>query len=341
MDRPQLEPPPAASAPAPNGAGGSDRAFRILSLDGGGYKGMFSAAILDRLAADLQIDLLSHFDLLAGTSTGAIIALGLAAGLTPAQLLSFYADQGLSIFPGRRARALRRALRSKYSPAPLAAALQETLGDRTLAESRIPLLIPSYDLCNDKVHLFRTPHAEHLRRDGRERMVDVALASAAAPTFFPVHPLRGLRLVDGGVWANNPSMVAIVEALTVFARPLAEIVLISIGTTAETSRRHARLDRGGIAQWATNVPGLVIRGQSLCASNHAGLLLGERYLRVNPSVPAGELALDRLTSEQLLGRAEHESRQISPQVSQMLALTTPTQQPQNPGGVPCTTPLQK
>jgi predicted acylesterase/phospholipase RssA len=215
--------------------------FRILALDGGGYKGMFSAAILDRLAADLQIDLLSHFDLLAGTSTGAIIALGLAAGLTPAQVLSFYIDHGPSIFPGRRARALRRAFRSKYSPAPLAGALQEALGDRKLAESRIPLLIPAYDLCNDEVHLFRTPHDERLVRDGRERMVDVALASAAAPTFFPAHRLRGMRLIDGGVWANNPSMVAIVEALTSFGRPLQEIVLIGIGTTAETSARAVRL----------------------------------------------------------------------------------------------------
>lgn len=341
MDRSSLESLPASTPASTNGTGGGDRMFRILSLDGGGYKGMFSAAILDRLAADLQIDLLSHFDLLAGTSTGAIIALGLAAGLTPAQLLSFYADQGPAIFPGRRARTLRRLVRSKYNPAPLAAALQEALGSRTLAESRVPLLIPSYDLCNDEVHLFRTPHDKRLRRDGRERMVDVALASTAAPTFFPAHRLRGMRLVDGGMWANNPSMVAIVEALTAFGRPLEEIVLISIGTTTETSRRHARLDRGGIAQWASSAPELVIRGQSLCASNHAGLLLGERYLRVDPRVPAGELALDRLTSEQLLGRAEHESRRISPKVSQLLALTTPTKQPQDPGGTTCTTPLQR
>jgi patatin-like phospholipase/acyl hydrolase len=303
---------------------------------------MFAAAILDRLEADLGISLVEHFDLVAGTSTGAIIALGLAAGLTPAELLRFYLDRGPAIFPSRRARGARRLVHNKYSPAPLAAAFAEALGDRTLAESRIPLLIPSFDLCNDDVHLFRTPHAERLRRDGRERMVDVALASTAAPTFFPAHPLRGLRLIDGGVWANNPSMIAIVEALTVFERPLAEITLISIGTTAETSRRHARLDRGGIAQWAKGAAELIIHGQSLSASNHACLLLGhERYLRVNPSVPAGELRLDRLSSEQLLGRAERESRHISPRVSQMLALVPPTPQTPIPGGISCTTPQQR
>jgi patatin-like phospholipase/acyl hydrolase len=144
--------------------------FQILSLDGGGYKGMFSAAILDRLEADLDIRLADQFDLIAGTSAGAIIALGLAAGLTPAELLGFYVDRGPAIFPDRRARTPGRLVRSKYSPAPLTAALEEVFGDRTLAESRMPLLIPAYDLCNDDVHLFRTPHAERLRRDGRERM---------------------------------------------------------------------------------------------------------------------------------------------------------------------------
>ena len=208
---------------------------------------MFTTAILDRLAADLQVDLLSHVDLLAGTSTGAIIALGLAAGLPPADLVGFYHRTGPAIFPRRRSRAVRRLTRSKYSPLPLREALQEALGARTLADSRLPLLIPAYDLCTDKVHLFRTPpHAERLRRDGREMMVDVALASSAAPTFFPSHPLRGLRLIDGGVWANNPTMVAIVEALTVFKRSLEEIVVISIGTTSETRSRHQRLDNGGL-----------------------------------------------------------------------------------------------
>jgi uncharacterized protein len=323
MERTQLKPSPDLVAASDQEDGGASAPFRILSLDGGGYKGMFTAAILDRLAADLKVDLLSHVDLLAGTSTGAIIALGLAAGLTPADLVSFYHRTGPAIFPGRRSRAVRRLARSKYSPLPLREALQEALGERTLADSRLPLLIPSYDLCTDKVHLFRTPHAEHLRRDGRELMVDVALASAAAPTFFPSHPLRGLRLIDGGVWANNPTMVAIVEALTVFERPLEEIVVISIGTTSETRSRHQRLDNGGLVQWAKSAADLIIHGQSLAASNHACLLLGpERYLRVDPAVPAGDLSLDRLTPEQLLGRAEHESRHISHRVSQMLATTT-------------------
>ncbi len=303
---------------------------------------MFSAAILDRLAGDLEIDLLDSFDLIAGTSTGAIIALGLAIGLKPSEVLDFYVRCGAQIFAAGRSRSPRRLFRSKYSSKALAESLREVFGERTLADSAIPLAIPSYDLCNDAVHLFRTPHAERLRRDRHERMVDVALASTAAPTFFPAHPLRGLRLVDGGVWANNPTMVAIVEALTVFRRPLNEMTVISIGTTEETRRHHDRLDRGGLAQWSRSAPELIVRCQSNSASNHAGLLLGpERYLRINPSVPAGELRLDRLSTEQLIGRAEHESRHIAPKVSEMLFPISSAPPNPIPGGILCSTPQPK
>ena len=307
---------PDQSTPTP----ADNRLFRILALDGGGYKGMFSAAILDRLEQDLQVTISERFDLIAGTSTGAIIALGLGIGLRPADLLEFYLQRGHAIFPQQRRRSLRRLTRSKYNPAELRQALQDALGEATLGDSKVPLVIPTYDLCNDDVHLFRTPHAPNLRRDHRELMVDVALAATAAPTYLPAHPLRGLRLIDGGMWANNPTMIAVVEAVVSFSRELTDISVLSIGTTADTTLRHGRLDHGGIAQWARDATELVIHGQSLAAANHAGLLLGaDRFLRVNPSVPAGELRLDRLTSDQLLGRAERESRHISSTVQRMFA----------------------
>lgn len=163
--------------------------FQILSLDGGGFKGMFSAAVLERLEADLGVSVVDHFDLVTGTSTGGIIALGLGAALRPAQLVDFYVDRGPDIFPGPRRRALRRPFRSKYRAGPLRSALEEVLGEATLADSQVPLAIPTYDLCNDDVYLFRTPHAPRLLRDRRERMVDVALATAAAPTYLPAHQL--------------------------------------------------------------------------------------------------------------------------------------------------------
>lgn len=286
--------------------------FQVLSLDGGGFKGMFSAAVLECLEADLGISVLDHFDLVTGTSTGGIIALGLGAGLRPGDVVDFYVDHGADIFPGPRRHVLRRPFRSKYRAAPLRRALEHVLGEATLTESRVPLAIPTYDLCNDDVYLFRTPHSPRLLRDGRERMVDVALATTAAPTYLPAHRLRGLRLIDGGMWANNPAIVGIVEAVSTFGRKLGDIRVFSLGTTTETIYRPPRLDGGGLLPWSGDAIDVVLRGQSIGATNAATHLVGpENLLRVDPRVPADELRLDGVSPDQLRGRAEHVSRHVS------------------------------
>ena len=111
--------------------------FQILSLDGGGLRGMFSAALLARLEEDLDLRVVDHFDLIAGTSTGGIIALGLGLGLSPREILQFYTDHGPRIFRDRsRLRGLRHLLRAKYSAGPLRAALTDVLGQRTFGRAR-------------------------------------------------------------------------------------------------------------------------------------------------------------------------------------------------------------
>ena len=281
----------------------------MLALDGGGYKGMFASGVLACLEADLDINVVDHFDLVCGTSTGGIIALGLGAGLSPAEILDFYVARGPDIFPRRRGWThLRRA---KYDPGALNASLSAILEDRTLGESVRPLAIPAYDLTNDDVYLFRTPHAPNLRRDCRERMVDVALATSAAPTYLPAHRLRGLRLIDGGMWANNPTLVGLVEAVRTFGRSLDEVAIFSVGTTTDLIHRPGKLDAGGLLAWRRDAISLVLAGQSVAAANHARLLLGpERFMRVDPQVPAKVLKLDGVTPDQLRGRAEHVSRHI-------------------------------
>jgi patatin-like phospholipase/acyl hydrolase len=288
------------------------RRFQVLSLDGGGFKGMFPAVLLACLEADLGVSVVEHFDLVAGTSTGGIIALGLGAGLSPADIVDFYVQQGPAIFAHPKFRALRRLTRSQYRVRPLRRALQDVFEERTLADSRVPLAIPTYDLCNDGVYLFRTPHSPRLRRDRRELMVDVALGTTAAPTYLPAHRLRGLRLVDGGMWANNPTLVGISEAVSTLACDLANIRVFSLGTTIDTIKRPGRLDHGGLIPWAADAIPIVLRGQSIAANNHARLLLGDaNVLRVDPAVPARELRLDGVKPDQLRGRAEHHSRHIA------------------------------
>lgn len=296
----------------------SSRRFQILALDGGGYKGMFSAAILARLEEDLQTSIIDHFDLVAGTSSGGIIALALGAGKSAREIVDFYADHGPGIFAHRRRQTVRQLVRSKYHVGPLKLALEGVLGDRCLWQSSVPLCVPSYDLCTDKVHLFRTPHSERLARDWRERMVDVALATAAAPTFLPAHQMRGLRLVDGGLWANNPAVVAIAEAVSEFKIDLVDIRMLSLGTTSDLGVRSRRLDRGGFAAWATCATTVILRGQNLAATNAMYHLIPEgQTLRIDPDVPDKLLRLDGVSPDELIGRAEQESRSVNQDVKRI------------------------
>jgi patatin-like phospholipase/acyl hydrolase len=189
--------------------------LQILSLDGGGVKGLFSAAVLANLEADLKTNVVDHFDLIAGTSTGGIIAIALGLGLSPKEIVDSYTQDGPKIFrvaPG--VSRCKHAVCCKHNPSLLEAALKRRYGDKkTLGDSRKRLVIPAYNLDQGTVHVFKTPHHERLRRDHRVLAWQAAMATAAAPTYFPVfRGVDGARLVDGGVWANNPSMVAVAEA---------------------------------------------------------------------------------------------------------------------------------
>lgn len=299
-------------APYPTGG---DR-FQVLALDGGGLKGIFSAAILAALERDLQGSVVDHFDLITGTSTGGLIALGLGAGLTPADLVTFYGEAGPRIFHRPRGLARARQLfRPKYDAAPLRQALAEVFGDRTLAASRKRLAIPSFNLGEDKVHIFKTPHHPRLKRDWRVPMVDVAMATAAAPTFFPAHSIERMRLVDGGVWANNPTSVGIAEAVSMFGVPLDAIRVFSLGTTTDLRHHVRQLDRGGIIAWGRSgsILDVILGGQSAGANNLARHLLGEEHvLRLDPEVPAGLFALDRVDPDELIGKASTHGRIAMP-----------------------------
>ena len=141
--------------------------FQILALDGGGIKGLFSAAVLACVERDLQIDITEYFDLIVGTSTGGIIALGLGLGLRPNQIVDFYARKGPKIFQGLYGvRWLSHWFFRKFPQQTLCSALQspEVFGDRKLGDSKKPLVITSYNLGEDDIYLFKTPHHERLKR---------------------------------------------------------------------------------------------------------------------------------------------------------------------------------
>jgi patatin-like phospholipase/acyl hydrolase len=297
-----------------------DEQFAVLSIDGGGVRGIFVAAVLDRLERDIGTTIADHFDLIVGTSTGGIIALGLGAGMSPREILDLYVENMSSIFPPRRRLALVRPLslvRAKYKPDGIREAVRRAFGDKLLCDSTVPLVIPSYNIGENDVYLFKTPHHERLRRDWSVPMWQVALATSAAPTFFPAYSLpdEHVRLVDGGVWANNPSVVGVVEAVSMFGQPLERIRLLSLGTTVATAHRPRKLDHGGLIQWvrSPNVTQVLMAGQSRGAFAQTEHLLGHgNAFRLNPPAPESLVKLDVADSRELLAAAAHHSRNFSP-----------------------------
>jgi uncharacterized protein len=172
-------------------------------------------------------------------------------------------------------------------------------------------------LGEDDVYIFRTPHHERLRRDYKVPAWKVALATSSAPTFFPAtREVDSMRLVDGGVWANNPTMIAIIEAFGTLRIPLQSQWVFSIGTSDAVSHRRKRLNSGGIIAWALGNAAIdvIMRGQSLGAHNQAAFLLGREHVeRLNPKVAADEFSLDGVhKADDLIGKAAHHSRVLMP-----------------------------
>jgi len=295
-----------------------DREFRILSIDGGGIRGIFPAAVLagfEQLFLD-GATIGQCFDLIAGTSTGGIIALGLGAGLTAVELRDLYIDRGGEIFPPagrgpigrlrRRWRAARQFGRYIYDQDVLAAVLREKLGDRKFGSSSRRLCVPPFDGEHGEVYIFKTPHHPDFKTDGRETMVKVALATSAAPTYYRPFRDSGYIFVDGGVWANNPIMIALIEALASFEVTREQIRILSIGC-GETSFtvQASQIEHGGLVQWR-NIISAAMRLQSQNALGQAGLLIGpERMIRIDlpRDFPAIELDDWAMAVERLPGEA--------------------------------------
>jgi patatin-like phospholipase/acyl hydrolase len=273
------------------------RSFRILSLDGGGIRGAYTAAVLASIEEASKKRLVDHFDLIVGTSTGAILAVALGLGVSAANLLEFYLQEGPRIFPSRRwldrARgSLRWLIGPKHRRGPLEGALRGVLGTRLLGESQCRLAIPAYDVVSNNVYVFKTAHQERFREDYKRLAVEIVLATAAAPTYFDaVTSAKGELLVDGGVWANCPSMVGIAEALDLGVN-LSDLRLLSIGTLSE-ARSFGRAARaGGALHYRLGVLALLTDAQARGAWAQTKLLLKDRAIRINRPVAAEVYALD-------------------------------------------------
>jgi predicted acylesterase/phospholipase RssA len=282
-----------------------DRRFRILSVDGGGIKGLFPATILAELERRYLKgrSIASYFDLVAGTSTGGILALGLGAGLTAAALADLYAERGAEIFAepaesliGRLQswwRNKRHYLHYHYERDALQKLLSDTLDEKLFGDSILRLCIPAFEGKHSEVFVFKTPHHPDYKFDRFEPMIKVALATSAAPTYFRPLEHNGYTLVDGGVWANNPTMLAVIEALICFDIDRSQIDLLSLGCGDDPYViSDAKMDAGGKFAWS-DVIFAAMRLQSLSAINQARLLLGPPSVhRVDPPPNPRPILLD-------------------------------------------------
>lgn len=199
--------------------------FLILALEGGGFRTLFAARILDRIEARWGREWRSRIGLIAGTSGGAILGAGLAAGVSAAALVRFYERHGPAIFP-RRAWPRLGFLRSRCDSRALRASVADALPDRRLDEVGIPLLIPAADIETGTPVRFRSWASGPT---DPVALRDAVLASCAAPTWFDPHPVRGRLLGDGGLWALNPALTALVEAPSLASAAGGEVRVLSIG----------------------------------------------------------------------------------------------------------------
>jgi patatin-like phospholipase/acyl hydrolase len=269
--------------------------YRILSLDGGGIRGLLTIILLRRLEEEVP-GWLDQVDLIAGTSTGATIAIGLAGGITPDELIHLYYNLCSEVF--RKSRSgkhlkIRKIIRADYDTANLAVVLKRTLGDTRLRDLRKKILVTAFDLDNNDGNIAQrcwgTKFFHNLGYENGDEDLEaykVALYSCATPVYFP--SVDGY--VDGAVTAQNPSLAALAHArdgeLDAIERPVFEnIVLLSIGTGIAPRYIKGSKHDWGYAQWTRILVDMMLEGSVELVDRICRPLLDNRYHRLCPCLP--------------------------------------------------------
>jgi patatin-like phospholipase/acyl hydrolase len=288
-------------------------AFRILSLDGGGIRGIIPAILLADLERRTGKRTAELFDMVAGTSTGGILALGLVRPGADGEpmyraedMVNLYVEDGPRIFERRvwhRIKAIGNLAEEKYPNQGVDEVLEGRLGDARLADAVLPVLVTAYDLEAREPHFFKSHRAQ---KDPTKNflMRDAARATSAAPTYFEPAHIRAwddqpyAALVDGGVYANNPSACALVEAICDFGQHPDNVVLLSLGTGEHTrSIPYDEAKGWGLAKWAQPILNVVFDGVCDTVDYQVRSILKplaglERYHRIQTELTHGNDEMD-------------------------------------------------
>lgn len=291
---------------------GASMAFQILSLSGGGFLGLYTAAVLAELEERSGRRLNECFDLFAGTSIGGIVALGLAAGRPAAEIRDAFIEHGPRIFPRRPpksnaawfGRLLRNVPAPLYQAAPLKDTIEEIVGaDTCMSDLLRPVVVPAVNLTKGGPKVFKTGHHKSFVLDWQLKVADVALATSAAPTYFPAHRIGKELYADGGLFANSPDMIAVHEAEQFLHVNRDDIHVLSVGTTTTNFAMSAALDpQMGVAAWMRNqrLTDVMIGSQQSMINDMMRHVLANRYLRIDRQQADEQravLSLDVATSE--------------------------------------------
>jgi patatin-like phospholipase/acyl hydrolase len=278
--------------------------MRVLAIDGGGIRGLIPALVLTEMERRAGRRIFEMFDLIAGTSTGGILACALCAPdpLPASELVALYEEEGPKIFDRslfQRIKSAEGLLDEKYDGSALDRALERFLEHKRLAETRPNLIVPAYDTALPGPYFFKTTKAQATPETDDVPLSVVARATSAAPTYFEALEAGSRALVDGGVFAGNPAMCAFAEVLNeVDAR---EVVLLSLGTGQRTRQRSfEEIKDWGVAMWARPILDVVFDGVSDAVHYQLDHVLGgDRYWRLQTELTLASDDLDDATEDNL------------------------------------------
>jgi patatin-like phospholipase/acyl hydrolase len=284
--------------------------IKVLAIDGGGIRGIIPAIILAEFQKRLGRNLCEVFDLIAGTSTGGIIALGIGtksnAGqpYSPDQLLDLYVQNGPAIFKKNLLTSLKEIIFPKYSPDALETILANFFQATEFKTALTPLLISSYDLHKQRPFIFKSHYiAAHPNYNWEVK--SIARATSAAPTYFPpLHLTKGTEdyaLADGGVFINNPAMAAYAEARSLYSPESDEFIVVSVGTGDRQDHiEYRKARKWGLLGWAPQIVPVFMDSVSEAVDYQLAFMPGCKYHRLQaPNLQAAEAQMDDVTPQNL------------------------------------------
>ncbi|CAG2145549.1 CBASS cGAMP-activated phospholipase [Cupriavidus plantarum] len=306
-----------------------EQPFQALALTGGGYRGLFTARVLQKIEEHHKKPIATCFDLVSGTSIGGIIALAAAFEIPMSRVVEVFCEDGETIFPfhekpttirGQVWDFLRHLRRPRYAASNLRDTIAKLIPEDTLlGEALHPVAIPAVNVTMGEPQVFKTRHKETWTRDCKFKVVDIALATAAAPTFFELAEVESNVYADGGLFANAPDLVAMHEAEHYFGVPKENFRLLSIGTTTRNYSIARSLGRQfGVSDWMAGqrLFSVIISAQQQFVEQIVRHRLEDRYLRIDHVAgdeQAGDLGLDVATEaakKTLLGLADKHASNV-------------------------------